>query len=135
MREKICVVCLRAFTTPAAPVMVYELNDWGDASPTAHGLLPGPEHPPTHQANLGLCLEHEEYFKEGLVAVIEIETLKTQEEYNAMASRAEGRTGNMLYLPKEVVLRLALFPPNNAVVFCEREPFDRLKEATKDVWS
>lgn len=67
--------------------------------------------------------------------MIEIFTVRNQEEYDATVSQAEGRTGNMLYLPKEVVSRLADFPPNNAVVFCEREPFERIKRASKDVWS
>jgi hypothetical protein len=67
--------------------------------------------------------------------LIEIEIVRNQEEYNAMASRAEGRTGNMMYLTKDVVLKLADFPSNNAVVFCEREPFERIKAASKDVWS
>ncbi|GFO64460.1 hypothetical protein M1B72_13545 [Geomonas paludis] len=135
MKEKVCVVCLKAFAASVAAVMAYVLDGRTNDAPAPHGILSGPERPPTRQLNLGLCPEHEEYFKEGLVAVIEIETVKSQEEYDAMASQAEGRTGNIIYLPKEVVVRLADFPPNNAVVFCEQEPFERLKEASKNVWS
>lgn len=80
-------------------------------------------------------MEHQGYFDEGLVAVIEVHVVRNQEEYDAIASRAEGRTGNMLYLPKEVIQTLVDFPPNNAVIFCEREPFERIKEASKGIWS
>lgn len=132
MSEKLCVVCLKRCSSGVA-AMLYELDDSIGDPPNSHGVL-SQARPPCPE-NLGLCFEHQEYYKEGLVAVIEIDTVKNQEEYNAMASRAEGRTGNMLYLPKELILKIADFPPNNAVVFCEREPFERIKEASKSVWS
>jgi hypothetical protein len=135
MAEKLCVVCLKACNQSVAATPVYELDDRIDTPPTPHGILSASDHRPVRPENLGLCPEHQEYYDEGMVAVIEIEMVRNQEEYNAVASRAEGRTGKMLYLPKELILKLADFPPNNAVVFCEREPFERLKEASKAVWS
>ncbi|UPU37824.1 hypothetical protein M1B72_08985 [Geomonas paludis] len=135
MTEKLCVVCLKRFTGSVAAVAVHELDDRIDNPPTPHGILSGSSRPPVRAENLGLCPEHQEYYNEGLVAVIEIFTVRNQEEYNAVASQAEGRTGNMLYLPKEMVQKLADFPPNNAAVFCERETFERIKAASKDVWS
>jgi len=120
MSEKVCVVCLNVCNSSVAAT-AYELDDRIDKARTK---------------NLGLCPEHQEFFKEGMVAVIEIHKVTNEEEYSAMASRAEGRTGNMLYLPKEAVLTLVDdFPPNNAVLFCEREPFERIKKASKDLWS
>lgn len=135
MSEKVCVVCLKMICSSVAAVPVYELDNRIDNPPTTHGILSGPDRPQVRPENLGVCPEHQEYFNEGLVAVIEIHTVRNQEEYNAMASRAEGRTGNMLYLPKEVIQTLVDFPPNNAVLFCEREPFERIKEASKGIWS
>ena len=134
MSEKLCVVCLKRCRSTVAATL-YELDNRINNPPRPHGLLTDPDRPPTRAVNLGLCPKHEEYYNEGLIAVIEINTVRNQEEYDALASQAEGRTGNILYLPKEVVLRLADFPPNNAVVFCEREPYERIKEASKDVWS
>lgn len=134
MNEKLCVVCLKRCSNSVVAT-VYELDDRISNPPTPHGILSGSDRPPVRPANLGLCPEHQQYFDEGLVAVVEIYTLRNQEEYNAVASQAEGRTGNILYLPKETVQKLADFPPNNAVVFCEREPFERIKAASKDVWS
>lgn len=134
MSEKLCVVCLKRCRSSVAAT-VYELDDRIDNPPSPLGILSGPDRPSVRPENLGLCPEHQEYYKEGLVAVIEIYTVRNQEEYNSMASRGDGRTGNMLYLPKELILKLADFPPNNAVVFCEREPFERIKEASKEVWS
>lgn len=101
MSEKVCVVCLNVCNSSVAAT-VLELEDGIDKVRTK---------------NLGLCPEHREFFNEGMVAVIEIHKVTNEEEYNAMASRAEGRTGNMLYLPKEAVLTLVDFPPNNAVLF------------------
>lgn len=135
MREKICVVCLKTCSSSLAAAPVYELDDRIDNPPTPHGILSRSDRPLVRPENLGLCPEHQEYYNEGLVAVIDIFTVRNQEEYKAMASRAEGRTGNMLYLPKEVILSLVDFPANNAVLFCEREPFERIKKASKDVWS
>jgi hypothetical protein len=133
MAEKLCVVCLKR-CSGSVGATVYEVDDWIAHPPTPHGLSAS-NTPPVRPENLGLCPEHQGYYKEGLVAVIEIDMVRNQEEYSAIASRAEGRTGNMLYLPKELIKKLAAFPPNNAVLFCEREPFERIKEASKDVWS
>jgi hypothetical protein len=133
MSERLCVVCLKTCNNSVAATL-YELDDRINTA-TPHAILSDPDRPPTRPVNLGLCPEHQEYYKEGLIAVIEIDTVKNQEEYDAMASQAEGRTGNMLYLPREIIQRLANFPPRNAVVFCEREPFERIKAASKEVWS
>ncbi|GFO63666.1 hypothetical protein M1B72_08815 [Geomonas paludis] len=134
MTEKLCVVCLKRCSNSVAAEL-YELDDSIHPSSTPQGILSRPDRPPVHPENLGLCPEHQKYFNEGLVAVIEIQTVRNQEEYSAMVWQAEGRTGNMLYLPKEIIQKLADFPSKNAVVFCEREPFERIKKASKDVWS
>ena len=120
MSEKVCVVCLKVCNSFVAAT-VYEMENGIDKVRTK---------------NLGLCPEHREFFNEGMVAVIEIHQVTNEEEYNAMATWAEGRTGNMLYLPKEAVLTLVEeFPPNNAVLFCERDPFQRIRRASQDLWS
>lgn len=135
MSEKVCVVCLDVISSSVASVPMHALDDRIDNPPTPHGILSRPDRKPVRPENLGLCPEHQGYFDEGLVAVIEVHVVRNQEEYDAIASRAEGRTGNMLYLPKEVIQTLVDFPPNNAVIFCEREPFERIKEASKGIWS
>lgn len=135
MSEKVCVVCLEVISSSVATAPACELDDSFDSPPTLHDILPGSNRQAVCPDSFGLCPEHHEFFKEGLVAVIECFAVRNQDELDTLVSCAEGRTGNILYLPKEAMITLINFPPNNAAVFCEREMFTRIMEKLRNVWS
>lgn len=116
MEQQVCQVCGHTFDTGA--ILLDERLQPSMERNTITGY--------------GLCPDHQKLFDEGYIALVAVE--QPDDGKTHLKQEEAQRTGALAHLRRTVANEIfnTTFPDNLAMVFCEEEVINKLKEMTKD---
>jgi len=117
VEKKQCLVCLRLYDTGV------ELIDSQHKPTEATHTLTG----------LGLCPEHQQRVNDGYVALVAIDTGKSELQGGTVVAGGEYRLGKIMWVKREMAQLIApQVPTSQTLVFCHPNLIDALDKLVKE---